>query len=160
MSEHYPPAESALLAMLAAAFDRRDPVPPEVIAAAYRAGTTRAEAEGCRLWELLWDTAIPSPAVALRGPGDARVLSFGDQATTLRIQLEPTTTSVLRLIGLVSATSNNRPTAVAAHWPDGELHIAVDELGWFAADGVPTGPLHLTLHEAGQRVAMTPWFVG
>jgi hypothetical protein len=161
VTERHTEHERALLARLAEAFDRLDPVPSAVQAAAEAAGRQPRPAPSTRWLPLLRDTAIEPLALALRSGADGRVLGFGDPATALRVEVSDMDIGMgagLRVTGLLST---ERPCGkVSVCWPDGVAETPVDPLGRFEIDGLPAGPLCLRLWQADRLVAVTAWFVG
>lgn len=160
MKERHTPAERVVLARLAEAFDRLDPVPASVQAAAEAAGRQPRPASSTRWLPVLRDTAVEPLALALRSGAGGRVLGFGDQATALRVELSDVVTALagLRLTGLLS--TDGPCTRVSVCWPDGVAETPVDALGRFEVDDLPAGPLCLRLWRADRLLAVTAWFVG
>jgi hypothetical protein len=51
------------------------------------------------------------------------------------------------------------PGEVVVHHRDGEVAVALDELGRFQVQGLPAGPLHVTVAPAGGAGGLrTGWF--
>lgn len=134
--------DQELLRALAAAFDRRDPVPPAVRRDAERAGGLVARG---------WTELASVAGDPVRGAGD--LLGFADRRCRVDVQVEVDADSV-RLTGLASGG------AVVVRWPDGERLVDVDDVGRFAVAGLPRGPLCVVVRRPGEPDAVGPWFVG
>jgi hypothetical protein len=133
--------DRGLLAGLAGAFERHDPVPSEVVAAAEGAGRLVGPA---RSWTAL---ALVDGPTGLRGGG---AIGFADRWGRVDVDVEPG-----RLTGL-----RRGPGAVWVRWPAGERAVVVDDVGRFAVTGLPAGPLCVVLRRPGAPDAVGPWFVG
>jgi len=131
---------SELLNRLAAAFERHDPVPPEVTEAAVAAGRLAGPA---RSWTSLALVGVDG----MRGDG---LLGFADRAC--RVDVEVTSG---RLTGLRRGAGD-----VWVRWPGGERRAVLDDVGRFTVDGLPAGPLCVVVRRAGHADAVGPWFVG
>jgi hypothetical protein len=136
--------ERELLRALAAAFERRDPVPGAVRAAAERAGDLVAAAAG-------WDALALVAGERMRGAGD--LLGFADRRGRVDVQVDVDADAV-RLTGLADGG------AVFVRWPGGERAVDVDDVGRFTVDGLPRGPLCVVVRRPGEPDAVGPWFVG
>jgi hypothetical protein len=148
--------DAALLAELAALVDRLDPVPDAAAHAARQAFTLRPRHGRARVLALVRDTALGVGPVPVRGP-ERHVLDFAGATTLLTVEVGRSRPGTVRLRGLLDT---ERPGALLAHWPDGELSVAVDRIGGFAVDGLPAGPLCLAVRAPGEPTAVTPWFLG
>jgi hypothetical protein len=127
---------------LADALRAADPVPPGVVAAAALAfGAPAVDADA------LERLAEPS---GVRGRTSR--LAFGGPG--VRVDLE--FSGSLDVLGLVDP-----PCAGTAlvRWPGGSREVTVAG-GWFSADGVPPGPLHVVVRVARREAVSTGWFVG
>jgi hypothetical protein len=132
--------DPVLLSGLAAEFERYDPVPAVVRAAAERAGSIVPQAKS---WTVL-------PLVAAGGVrGDAGLVRLAG----VDLEIEHVDGSV-RLTGVADRGE------VWVRWPDGEHRAAVDDIGRFTVDGLPAGPLSVVVRVPGQPDAAGPWFVG
>jgi len=157
VAEHDP-----LLDELAALFDRVDPVPAHVMAAAGAAievVTAWRDLDSIDyggLLDVVTDTALPAELVGVRTDGGPRLVTFGadggDRCVEVELGVEPAGT--LRLVGLVVPTG---PDELEVRSPGGAFRVPVDELGRFRAAGVPAGPLSLVLHYPGQQGIPTNW---
>lgn len=128
-----------LLAGLASAFAVADPVPAAVRLAAERA-RSGGRIDGRVLPELRGGPVMR---------GMAGVLDFGGL-----IVRTGRADGTVWLSGLVTGPVD----ALRAHWPDGEISVAVDDIGGFRAAGLPTGPVCLAVRRPGEPPAVTPWF--
>ncbi|HEX3780948.1 MAG TPA: hypothetical protein VHX38_14895 [Pseudonocardiaceae bacterium] len=152
----YSPAEQALLTRLAELFDRLDPVPTEVGRAAEHAVRVLRPTAEVRRLELVRDSAIRPLTVAMRGPGTRRRMSFGVGRHLVDVELESLADGTLALTGLLA---DQEAARVWVRWPTGAGWGAVDEVGRFALDAVPAGPLCLLVARGGE-LGLTSWFVG
>lgn len=151
-----------LYAEIAAMFDRIDPLPNHVFAAAVAAPDVVAAWRDldAGLLEVLADTATPALAGAgVRAGGGPRLVTFGSAADdpdscTVEVEVGVEPAGTLRLVGLVVPTG---PGELEVRHPGGALRVQVDELGRFRASGVPSGPLSLVLHGDGERISATDW---
>jgi hypothetical protein len=139
MRNEYPQEDLALLTRLAAVFGRVDGVPADVRLAAERAGARIPRPE--RLLE-------PVRALAFR-TADGEPLVYGDG--TVRIEVS---TGFGWLTGVVDADVPE----VTVRWAEGTWKVAVDEVGRFSADGLPGGPVCVSVR-LGDETVSTPWFV-
>lgn len=155
-------ADDPLLDELAALFDRLDPVPDTVVAAAELAPDVLASWRDldAGLLDVLADTALEPVGAGVRAGGGPRLVTFGGgdgpQARTVEVELGVEPSGTLRLVGLVVPAG---PGELEVRHPGGSFRVDVDELGRFRAAGVPAGPLSLVLHGAGsgERAAATEW---
>jgi hypothetical protein len=149
-----------LLDELAAMYERLDPVPEHVIAAAEAvpAVVTAWRDLDMGLLNVLADTALQPVPAGMRSGGGPRLVTFGSDdepdecCVEVEVGVEPSGT--LRLIGLVVPTG---PAELDVRHSCGTLRVPVDELGRFRAVGVPSGPLSLVLHGSGARTTATDW---
>jgi hypothetical protein len=152
--DHHP---DPLLEALAAALRERDPVPPEVVAAAHETFTWRTIDD--ELAALAYDSALDETLAGVRGAGP-RALSF--EAPDVVIEVEVVEGGAARAMrGQVVASGAAR---LELHHPasPSPLTLEVDHLGRFRADGVPAGPVRLRCRlagAAGSRVVTTDWVV-
>jgi hypothetical protein len=137
--------EQELLRALAAAFDRRDPVPGAVAADAERAGNLVADASG-------WAALALVAGDRVRGADD--LVGFADRRCRVDVQVEDVGGAV-RLTGLVETEG-----AVFVRWPGGQRPVDVDDVGRFTVAGLPRGPLCFVVRRSGEPDAVGPWFVG
>jgi hypothetical protein len=155
-------AADPLLDELASLFERIDPVPDHVIAAADAAMEVVAAwrdldtVDYGRLLGVVSDTAIEPQAAAVRAGGGPRLVTFGTDAgercIEVEVGVEPAGT--LRLVGLVVPTG---PGELEVRSSGDAFRVPVDEIGRFRAVGVPAGPLSFVLHYPGQQAVPTDW---
>lgn len=151
-----------LLAELAGMFERADPVPDHVLAAAAAAPEVISAWRDldAGLLEVLADTALPAEAAGVRSGGSPRLVTFGagaggpDDDCTVEVEVGVEPSGTLRLVGLVVPTG---PGVLEVRHPGGALRVPVDELGRFRAAGVPSGPLSLAIYGNGERTTTTDW---
>jgi hypothetical protein len=161
-----------LLDELAELFDRVDPVPAHVLAAADAAVEVVAawrdldSVDYGGLLGIVTDTALTPEAAGVRAGGGPRLVTFGTDSggperrgdagsqveVEVEVGVEPAGT--LRLVGLVVPTG---PGELEVRSPGGAVRVPVDELGRFRAVGVPAGPLSLVLHYPGRQAIPTDW---
>lgn len=149
-----------LLDELAAMFERLDPVPDHVVAAAEAVPEVIAAWQDldAGLLEVLADTAVEREPAGVRSAGGPRLITFGSGdgqdgcCVEVEVGIEPSGT--LRLVGLVVPTG---PAELDVRHSGGTVRVQVDELGRFRAHGVHAGPLSLVLHGVGEDTTMTDW---
>jgi hypothetical protein len=130
----------------------RDAVPPYVTAAA-RASFQWAGIDR-ELAHLVYDSYLDGDdaRAGVRGPGSARQLTF--ESPSLTVELEVTATPARRLVGQLVPP---RPGTVEVCHRDGSFSVEADDLGRFAAERVPPGPLSLRCAEHSARPVATDW---
>ncbi len=149
-----------LLDELAAMYERLDPVPEHVIAAAEAVPAMVAAWRDLDvgLLDVLADTALQPVPAGMRSGGGPRLVTFGSDdrpdACCVEVEVGVEPSGTLRLVGLVVPTG---PAELDVRHSRGMLRVQVDELGRFRAAGVPAGPLSLVLHGSGDRMATTDW---
>lgn len=128
-----------------------DPTPPAVIAAARAAFEWRTvDAE---LAELTYDSWVDDRELAgVRGGGGPRQLTF--EAPGLTVEVEVGDGAVPRLVGQVVPA---HPGTVELRHGGGSLTLAVDDLGRFAAQHLPAGPLSLRCTAGAASPVETEW---
>jgi hypothetical protein len=159
----FSPAERVLLARLSELFDRLDPVPREVGRAAEHAADVLRPTTSWRRLHLVRDSAIRPLTATMRGPGTRRRLSFGVGRQLVDIELESLVDGTLALTGLLAEPSTEPGAGQArvwVRWPTGAGWAVVDEVGRFALDGIPAGPLCLLVARTPTETGLSPWFVG
>ena len=141
--------ELKLLAELGRA-GQLDPVPPEVTAAAkssYAWYTMDAE-----LAELVYDSSEDTEALAgVRSSSPTRLLTFESPALTVEVQATADG-SRRRLLGQLVPPE---PGRIEVRHIEGSASADVDDLGRFAVDDVPPGPVSLHCAGSGGSVAVT-----
>jgi len=149
------PPEPVDLADLADLLRRSDPVPPDVVAGAERAGVLLAHPPE-RLLPLVTDSAVQAEPVGVRGESGSRTLEFVLGPHALALEITPDGPDRLRALGVVSPAH----ATVRLRHPTGEATAVADEHGclWFV--DVPSGPLQLVLEPPDDDPLSTEWFVG
>jgi hypothetical protein len=131
-----------------------DPVPDSLYAAARAAFALRDV--DARVAELVRDSALDAPLVAVRAPrdSDARMLSF--EAADTAIECEITVRGGTRDIsGQLSGTAATTVAAeIAGHPP---VPADVRAHGFFAVRGLPPGPFRLKCQLADGTTIATTW---
>ena len=145
-------ADEALLAELRRVVAQVDP-PPELVLelgrAAYAMRTLDTE-----LAELIRDSE--SEALAVRGTATGpRLLTFEADGISVELQVGEHGRAV-DVMGQVSGAETGRLT-VRLEGTDGEVEVAVDELGMFRATGVTAGLLRVHVLVDGERRVTTSW---
>jgi hypothetical protein len=146
------PDDIRLLGAVRAVFEELDPVPPEVLAAARGAYSWRTvDAE---LAELVLDSLTTSTA-GVRSTSGPRLVTFEADRLTVEVEVGETGRT-RRIVGQLVPPGR---AIVAVRWARGEQTVEADELGRFAVDGVPAGPVSLLcrLAEAPERPVVTSW---
>ncbi len=144
--------DERLLDQLRQVIAQVDPVPPDVLAAARAAFTLRDLDDELAL--LVADSAsdLGAPAT-VRASLAVRLLSF--EAAGGGVELELTSSaSGLDLQGQLLGGLQGQ---LAVEHEDGVEHPDVDELGRFAAQGLPGTRLRLRWVDAAGRRTVTPW---
>ena len=131
-----------------------DPVPDSLYAAARAAFALRDV--DARVAELVRDSALDPPLVAVRAPrdSDARMLSF--EAVDTVIECEITVRGGTRDIsGQLSGTPATSVEAEVAGQPP--VRADVGAHGFFAVQGLPPGPFRLKCQLADGTMIATTW---
>lgn len=147
--------EARLLGELSGHFARTDPVPADVLAAAYAAIELRDL--DAQLAQLLRDTALDDDKelAGVRGAVATRSLTFAmGQERFVEVDVEMA--GELRVLTgyVVPATGG---TITVEHTAGGPLHGAIDDGGRFAVEGVPGGPVRLRIAIDGAAAIVTEW---
>jgi hypothetical protein len=125
--------------------DAVDPLPEHAQFAARVAIEWRAlDAE---LAALVHDSVVDEPALALRGEGGPRALSFEANGLTIELEAEYDADGDIRVCGQLIPP---QPAQVSVHHGDGLVSARADDRGRFEAAGLAPGPLSLRcrLHDA------------
>lgn len=156
-------ARDPLLDELAMLFERADPVPDHIIAAAEAAiGVVAAwrdldTVDYGGLLGVVTDTALLAQA-GVRGDGGPRLVTFGagsgEQSRYVEVEVGVEPAGTLRLVGIVVPSG---PDEIEVRSPERSFRVPVDLLGRFWAEGVPAGPLSLVLYYPGQQAVPTDW---
>ncbi len=146
--------EARLLGELRDMFERADPIPDSVLAAAHAAIELRDL--DAQLAELLRDSAVDDVDKALAGVrGTAtRLLTFSVGAERyVEVDVEPDGDHRTLAGYVVPGTAGE---LIVEH-PGGRLAAAVDEHGRFSVHRVESGPVRLRLSLAGAGPIVTQW---
>jgi hypothetical protein len=143
-----------LLAELRGVAARIDPAPDELVAAARAAFAWRTmDAE---LAELVGDPASEDGRlVGVRSDDLATLLSF--EAPGLSVEVEVLVTGERRR--LLGQLVPGGPARVEVRHRAGLTEVVADEIGRFAADDLPPGPVSLRSQGAEGRWVETDWFL-
>ncbi|MGH3342612.1 MAG: hypothetical protein ACRDPK_06945 [Carbonactinosporaceae bacterium] len=140
----------ALLAQLGAALAEADPVPPDVIESARASLAWRTvDAE---LAELVEDSTL-TPMQGVRGPGEARQLTFQAHELTVAVELTQRSDGH-QLLGQLAAP---QPAHIEVRHPLTHATVEADDLGRFAVYRLPAGPVSLSCTVRGRRRIVTAW---
>ncbi len=138
------------LDLLRATASRVDPVPDALVTMAKESFTWRTiDAE---LAELVFDSLVDE-VVGVRGAGgreQARSMSFETAGGAIEIEVDRG-----RLVGQVAPAA---AVLVELRHPSGTIADHSDVVGRFRFDGVPTGPVRITVSGEGPTIS-TEWFV-
>jgi hypothetical protein len=144
-----------LLGELRDAFSRAEPPPRSVVAAAKAAYALRAlDAE---LALLIWDSEVDAPLATVRGPvgvDDPRSMTFEVDALAVEVEVGPVA-SGRPMLGQLVPPEGARVLLVRSDGEPGVLQA--DELGRFAVDALPPGPLRLRVERPGRAPVVTSW---
>lgn len=148
--------DDVLLTELASMFERLDPVPPHILAAAEAVPEVLAawRALDAGLLEVVGDTALEPVPAGVRSVGGARLVSYAAGEHIVEVELAALPAGGFRLVGLVVPASAGE--LVVRH-RGGELRAAVDGLGRFRAEPVAAGPVSLVLRPSGGAGLATDW---
>jgi hypothetical protein len=142
--------EDEVLERLRAAARQADPPPAHVLAVA-RGAHARAGLDG-ELLELQFDTLMDDAATPTRaGPG-RRVLRFGTPDCGAELELAGT-----RPVDVVGQVSPAAAGVVELTHAGGVARAEIDDLGRFAVDVVPPGPVTLAWTVPDGRRVRTSW---
>lgn len=146
-------ADESLLAELREVVNRVDPVPAESVAAA-RAGFVWRTIDA-ELAQLTHDSVLDADRMALvRGVGAPDLVTF--EAPGLTVEVETVAAAGgLRLLGQLVPAQAGR---VEIRHAGGSTEVEADDMGRFAADGLPPGPVSLRCR-AGALTVDTDWFL-
>jgi hypothetical protein len=151
------PADEQLMDQLKGLLDRTAPIPAWLVEAGKASyGLRSVDAE---LAELTRDSMVDEPALAVRGAGEPRTLTF--DAPGLTVEFEVTGSGrERRLLGQLVPPQAAR-VQVDSRPPDGQdvtgQSVEADARGRFALGGIGAGPLRLTCHREGQPAVATDW---
>ena len=140
--------DDELLELLGRALREADPVPEHVLEAARAASTWRTIDQ--ELAELVFDSA--TELIGVRSDDTARQLTF--RAPGVEIEVMMVDDSSRRIIGQLVPPQT---ATVRLAGSDGETEQESDGLGRFTFDGVPPGPVRLSVVIDAERVVTTEW---
>jgi hypothetical protein len=145
--------DDVLLAELRELVSRVDPLSPDMVAAARASFAWRTiDAE---LAQLAHDTVVDADRMALvRGAGVPELRTFEAPGLTVEVETVAVAGGVRLLGQLVPA----QPGQVEIRHPGGTVTVDADEMGRFAAEGLPPGPVSLRCG-AGATAVDTDWFL-
>jgi hypothetical protein len=140
--------DDELLELLGRALRVADPVPEHVLEAARAASTWRTIDQ--ELAELVFDSATERAGV--RSEDTARQLTF--RAPGVEIEVMVVDESSRRIAGQLVPP---QVATVRLTGGDREIEQQADRLGRFMFDGVPPGPVRLSVVVDGTRLIATEW---
>jgi hypothetical protein len=140
--------DDELLELIGRALRVADPVPEHVLEAARAASTWRTIDQ--ELAELVFDSATELAGV--RGEETARQLTFRAPGVEIEVMLADETSR--RIVGQLVPP---QMATVQLTGGDRVEEQATDRLGRFTFDGVPPGPVRLSVLADGERVVSTEW---
>jgi hypothetical protein len=144
--------DDRLLTLLRESIQERDPVPAAVLEAARGSFTWRTiDAE---LAEIAEDSAL-TPLAGVRGGEGPRLITFESPSATVVVEV----TVIGRLRRLLGQLVAPRAASVEVRHSGGAVTVEADELGRFAVDTVPAGPVSLACRflDAPGRPIVTTW---
>jgi len=143
-------SQDPLLTSLFSVVGNVDPVPASVVEAARAAYIWRTiDAE---LAELTADSAMATAGV--RSSSAPRLLTFEGAGVEVEVEVAQTG-STRRLTGQLVPVG---PARVTVRWSGGTHEAMADDLGRFAAEGIPAGTVSLVVDRAGaEHPIVTSW---
>lgn len=147
------PDDDALVVDLRRVLGAVDPIPEHVrLAARVAIEWTTLEAE---LAELVHDSSVDEPVLAVRGETGPRALTFETPELTIEIEAEPQADAPGGLMSLVGQLIPAQAAQISIHHEDGIVSTRSDARGRFAAAGMAPGALHLRCRLADARLVQT-----
>ena len=148
--------DDLLLDELRRVFAAVDPIPEAVQIAARAAIEWRTiDAE---LAELVADSTVDEPLLAVRGTAEPRMLTFEARDLTIELEAEAAGPDTIRLVGQLVPP---QPAEIAIRYGDELIATHADERGRFVAGGIGAGQVSVRCRldsEAGDgRLVETPW---
>jgi hypothetical protein len=139
--------DDELFRRMADALRGDDPVPETLVVQAKGAFTwLTIDEDLASLAELAYDSAVDDDLAGVRGGGGPRMLSFERDEVVIEVEVA-SDRDRRRVVGQVSGVP---ATEVVLETADGaRLTVPCDDLGQFAADAVPPGPLRVVVTLAG-----------
>ncbi|MEY2440629.1 MAG: hypothetical protein QOJ46_55 [bacterium] len=151
-----PTDDDILIDELRRVFAAIDPIPePMQIAARAAIEWRMIDAE---LAALVSDSVVDEPALAVRGSGEPRMLTFEAPGLTIELEAEHAGDETLRLVGQLVPPQTAQ---IAVRHGDDLAATHADERGRFVAGGVSQGPVSLRCRLDGEtgegRLVETAW---
>lgn len=147
--------DDALVAELGRLFATIDPIPERVQIAARVAIEWRTlDAE---LAALVHDSMVDEPALALRGDGGPRALTFEAPELTIEIETEREQDGAGETLRLVGQLVPPQAAQIAVRNGDDLVATNADERGRFSAPGLSAGTLCLRCRLGDDRLVETDW---
>jgi hypothetical protein len=145
------PSDDQLLAELRDIAAQADPVPAPLLDAARSAFELRDL--DAMLAELVHDSTVDAPTMAIRGGGAERMLSFTAQAVAVECQIT-TRGSRRDLLGqLVGSQAEEMDVQITG----AVTTVPVNDAGRFSVRGLPAGPFRLRCRLADGTSLVTSW---
>jgi hypothetical protein len=151
------PSDDELAAWLAAAADRYDRVPADVVAAGKGSFTWRTVDSD--LAALAYDSLLDeAPMAGARGTAGAEPRTLTFEAPDLTVEVEVEAGGTRTIVGQLVP---GQPGDVEVRHPHGSLRVEADEVGVFRATGIPPGPVSLLCRtrRRPETVVETDWVV-
>ena len=144
-------SDDELLAELREIAAETDPVPEPLLDAARMAFELRDL--DAMLAELVHDSAVDAPAMAIRGGGAERILSFAVRALAVECQI----TARGSRRDLLGQLVGGRAEEVDVQVTGAVTTVPVNEAGRFSVRGLPAGPFRLRCRLADGTGLVTSW---
>jgi hypothetical protein len=145
------PSDDELLAELRDIAAETDPVPEPLLDAARMAFELRDV--DAMLAELVHDSAVDAPAMAIRGGGTERILSFAVRALAVECQITARGSHRDLLGQLVGGRTEQMDVQVTG----AVSTVPVNDAGRFSVRGLPAGPFRLRCRLADGTGLVTSW---
>jgi hypothetical protein len=145
------PSDDELLAELRDIAAETDPVPEPLLDAARMAFELRDL--DAMLAELVHDSAVDAPAMAIRGGGAERILSFAVRALAVECQVTARGSRRDLLGQLVGGRAEEMDVQVTGS----VTTVPVNDAGRFSVRGLPAGPFRLRCRLADGTGLVTSW---
>jgi hypothetical protein len=145
------PSDDELLDQLRNIAAQTDPVPAPLLDAARLAFELRDL--DTMLAELVHDSAVDAPAMAVRGGGAERMLSFAVRAVAVECQI----TARGSLRDLLGQLVGGRAEQMDVQVTGAVTTVPVNDAGRFSVRGLPAGPFRLRCRLADGTGLVTSW---
>jgi hypothetical protein len=152
--------DSVLMAELSLLAIRFDPVPPEVVLRAQESFASGSAWDNA-LAKLVYDSTTDqndARALVRAAPG-ARDLTFMGPELTIEVVIEPAGPSRKGHCHILGQLVPAGTASIEVRRPDGSSVICADELGRFAVEDAPSGPISLRCTPAGAVSTDTEWIL-